>query len=332
MKTTLISIGLCALCLSGAALAQESPLGSSSKAASRYSNDYAALVKSAMPAIDAKGLGRAMSGVRDAKAGALVLRSKEDIGKALDLRVRDEKDAGREKEPAREVDAGDAIYRYDPDSAHLRAVWRTADKPARERDAFKSELPEIQRAHEALVAHLGVDRKEVYFVDFREVLSQNDDSAKTQHGPILAEGASSTFLRAVNGVLVEGSYARITSIDAKTPSSLDVRWPAVKLAEEVHDDKLRAPKEMSEAIAKHIAAHSNKTAVSVRIAVVLRQVDAKHPGVYVPSLKIGVKPQSIKTEYGYRTDAGEVFFSDLLTTSAPIVLPEAKDSAGSSGG
>lgn len=331
MKTTLISIGLCALCLSGAALAQESPLGSPSKAASRYSNDYAALVKGAMPAIDAKGLGRAMSGVRDAKAGALGLHSKEDIGKALDLRVRDEKDAGREKEPAREVDAGDAIYRYDPDGAHLRAVWRTADRPARERDAFKAELPEIKRAHEALVAHLGVDRKEVYFVDFREVLSQNDD-AKAQHGPVLAEGASSTFLRAVNGVLVEGSYARVTSIDAKTPSSLDVRWPAVSLAEDVRDDKLRAPKELTEAIARHIAAHANKAAVSVRIAVVLRQVDAKHPGVYVPSLKIGVKPQSVKTENGYRTDAGEVFFSDLLTTSAPVVLPEAKDSAGSSGG
>jgi hypothetical protein len=329
MKTTLISIGLCALCLSGAALAQESPLGSSSKAASRYSNDYAALVKGAMPAIDAKGLGRAMNGVRDAKVGALGLHNKEEISKALDLRVRDDKESGRET--SREVDAGDAIYRYDPDSAHLRAIWRTADKPARERDAFKAEMPEIKRAHEALVAHLGVDRKEIYFVDFREVLSQNDDT-KTQHGPVLAEGASSTFLRAVNGVLVEGSYARVTSIDAKTPSSLDVRWPAVKLAEEVREDKLRAPRELSEAVAKHIAAHSNKAAVSVRIAVVLRQVDAKHPGVYVPSLKIGVKPQSIKTENGYRTDAGEVFFSDLLTTSAPIVVPEAKDSAGSSGG
>jgi len=175
MKTTLISIGLCALGLSGAALAQESPLGSSSTAANRYSNDYAALVKGAMPAIDAKGLGRAMSGVRDAKVGALGLHSREEIGKALDLRVRDEKETGRESH--REVDAGDAVYRYDPDSAHLRAIWRTADKPARERDAFKAELPEIKRAHETLVAHLGVDRKEVYFVDFREVLSQNDDQA-----------------------------------------------------------------------------------------------------------------------------------------------------------
>jgi hypothetical protein len=332
MKTTLTSIGLCVLCLSGAALAQESPLGSSSKAASRYSNDYAALVKGAMPALDAAALGRTMDGVREAKAGALALHSREQIGKALDLRVRDEKETGREKEMGREVDAGDALYRFDPDSAHLRAIWRTADKPARERDAFKAEMPEIKRAHEALVAHLGVDRREVYFVDFREVLSQNDDQAKTQHGPVLAEGASSTFLRAVNGVLVEGSYARITSLDAKTLSSLDVRWPAVNLAEDVRAGKLRAPREMSEAIAKHIAAHSNKAAVNVRIAVVLRQVDAKRPGVYVPSLKIGVKPQSIKTENGYRTDAGEVFFSDLLTTSAPIVLPEAKDSPNSSGG
>lgn len=324
MKTTLTSIGLCALCLlSGAALAQESPLGSSAKAARRYSTDYAALVKDAMPAIDTAALGRAMAGVRDAHAGAFAVHGREEVAKALELRARDE------KETAREVDAGDAVFRFDPEAARLRAIWRAADAPAREREAFKAQLPEIKRAHEALVARLGVDRREIYFVDFREVLSQNDDHANAQHGPILAEGATSLFLRAVNGVLVEGSYARITSIDAKTPSSLDVRWPSVKLADDVRDGKLRAPRELAETIAKHIAANANKSAVNVRIAVVLRQVDAKHPGIYVPSLKVGVKPQSIKTDNGYRTDAGEVFFADLLTSSSGIVEPETRDSAGS---
>ena len=88
-----------------------------------------------------------------------------------------------EQATRREVDAGDAVYRFDPDSAHLRAIWRAADAPAREREAFKAQLPEIKRAHESLVARLGVERREVYFVDFREVLSQNDDHANAWRVP-----------------------------------------------------------------------------------------------------------------------------------------------------
>jgi hypothetical protein len=54
-------------------------------------------------------------------------------------------------------------------------------------------------------------------------------------------------------------------------------------------------------------------------------VDGGRPGVYVPALKVGIKPQSVRVEDGYRTDAGEVFYSDLLRTAPPIVTREGRD-------
>jgi hypothetical protein len=144
-------------------------------------------------------------------------------------------------------------------------------------------------------------------------------------GPVVSEGAKSTYLRAVGGVLVDGSYARIGSVDARQLSSVQIRWPTVKLADEVRAGALRAPQEVMGEIVKHIEATSNRLPVSVLMAIVLRPLDFAKPGVYVPSLRVGVKPQSVKTADGYRTDAGEVFYSDLLSSSPPIVTPEAKD-------
>jgi hypothetical protein len=106
---------------------------------------------------------------------------------------------------------------------------------------------------------------------------------------------------------------------------VQIRWPAVKLADEVRAGGLRAPQDVMGEIVKRIETTSNRLPVSVLMAIVLRPLDFAKPGVYVPSLKVGVKPQSVKTADGYRTDAGEVFYSDLLTSSPPIVTPEAKD-------
>ncbi|HET9651670.1 MAG TPA: hypothetical protein VFP36_05745 [Usitatibacter sp.] len=320
-------IASCALAAAVTAFAQESPLGSPAGAAERYSADYASLVRTAMPRIDAAGLERLMENVRQSPARGIGLRDAQDAAKLLNLRTRGGKG------DAREVDAGDAIVRYDPAAGHLRVIWRPSDTPAATRDRFKPLIPEIRRSHDALAARLGIEKRDVLFVDFREVLSQSDGRA--QDGPrlpIVSEGATSTYLRAVAGVLVEGSFARINSIDAKQLGGVDVRWSSVKLAEEARAGGLRGPQDVLAEIVKHVEGGAKGMPVNVRMAVVLRPVDRAKPGLYVPSLKIGVKPQSVKTEDGYRTDAGEVFYSDLLKGAPPIVARDAHDREQSPGG
>lgn len=308
------------LLASGTGFAQESPLGSPAAAATRYSTDYAEVVRAALPRIDAAGLERLMEGVRRAPASGIALRNAQDVGKALDLRTRGA------KENAREIDAGEAQVRFDPGAGRLRALWLPPDRPATARDAFKAMIPEIRRSHDALAARLGIDKRDVLFVDFREVLSQSDGHEQNAPRlPVMSEGATSTYLRAAGGVLVEGSFARISSVDPKQLSGVDVRWPALKLAEPVRAGALRAPQDVLPDLVKRVQAGANGLPVSVRMAVVLRPVDRAKPGTYVPSLKIGVKPQSVKVEDGFRTDAGEVFYSDLIRSAPPIVAREARD-------
>ncbi len=91
--------------------------------------------------------------------------------------------------------------------------------------------------------------------DFREILSQTDGHPvlkKGVRGEIQSEGATTTLLRAVGGVLVEGSYARISSVDAKRLALIDIRWPNVRLSDAALKNGVRSPEDVVEALIKRV--------------------------------------------------------------------------------
>ncbi|WP_326526055.1 hypothetical protein, partial [Dokdonella sp.] len=235
------------------------------------------------------------------------------------------------------VDAGDAVYKFEPKAGRIYVAWRTADVKPVARSTFTRRIKSIRASHEALAQKLGIPAEQVMFTDFREILTKTDPRAATPTAasvagtPIMAEGGTTTLLRAVGGVLVEGSYLRMSSADARRMSLVKATWPRVQLADGA-GRALRAPKDMLDEFTKRIANDSRGVPVNVRMAVVLRPVDPDKPGVYVPSLKIGVEPQAIKTDDGYRTDAGQVYYSDLLQDSPPFVDASGGDSAGADKG
>ena len=331
MKTRYIA-SLLALAVTAAwsparAQTADNPLGTPAAAVGKFSENYAEAVRMALPPIDAAGLARVMDKVRAAAAEAkpLAISSSAELEKFFGLRSRDAHQSGDF------VDAGDAIYRFEPEAGRLYVTWRLGTVKPVARSTFASRIKGIRAAHTALATRLGIPAQEVMFADFREILTKTDSrvpSTTAAAAPIMADGATTTLLRSVGGVLVEGSYLRVSSVDARRLSLVKATWPRVQLADEA-GKPLRAPKDMLEPLTKRIAADSRGVPVSVRMAVVLRPADPDKPGVFVPSLKIGVEPKAIRTADGYRTDAGQIYYADLLQDSPPFVEPPGRATAGS---
>ena len=319
MKTTLVKAlwGLALLFVAvGVAVAADSPLGSPAESASRYSANYVEIVRAALPKVDAAALEKLMAEVKATSAAEkpLAITNLRQLERTFGLRERGEADASGF------LDVGEAVYRVDAKRQRVYLARRhgSASVQRVSRQEFARELAAIKAAHMELSERLGISRAQVLFTDLREILSETDGHPELQQGvkgEIQSEGAVTTILRAAGGILVEGSYLRLSSVDSKRLDLLDLRWPPVRLSEAALKKGLRAPQEAVESITRRVAADSRGQAVSVRMAVVLRPVSSDgttRPIEFVPSLKVGVEPKSIKTEDGYRTDAGEVFYVDLV--------------------
>ena len=200
------------------------------------------------------------------------------------------------------------------------------------REEFREQLPAIRAAHADLAEKIGLPRDQLYFTDVREVLAQATAHPQQggAEGPILVEGVVTTMLRAVGGLLVDGSHFRAISVDANRLELLDIRWPRLKIAANVTDSRLRAPRDVAASVVRRVTANSNQLPVNVRMAVVLRPVTSAREVTYVPSLRVGVEPQSVRVGDGFRTDAGEVFHIDLMAGSPELADPSSKDAAQSS--
>lgn len=315
------------LLMSAGASAADSPLGTPAEQAGRFSTNYAEVVRAAMPRIDAAGLARVMEGVAKAAAAEkpLAIGNERDLEKFFGLRERGK------ATPDGYVDASEAVYKLNVDSGRIWVSWRRDFTPV-PRTTFAGQVKEIKEAHAQLAQKLGIPREEIMFTDFREILSQTDGHPRIQQGkatPIMSEGATTMLLRSVGGVLVEGSQLRVSSVSARELALVDVRWPMVRIPDEAIRN-LRDPREVLEPIIKRVAEHNKGQAVSVRMAVVLRPVEPAKLGQFVPALKIGIEPKSVKTEDGFRTDAGEVYYADLLKGRPPFVDQDQSDTAQSS--
>ncbi|HSS99148.1 MAG TPA: hypothetical protein VLK33_19070 [Terriglobales bacterium] len=313
----------CAIAVS----AQESPLGSSVEASRRYSNNYAEIVRAALPKADAAMLTKLLANVRAAAAEEkpLAIADPRQFEKTFGLRERGQADASGY------LDVGEAVYRVDAERQRFYLVRRYADAQPVPRKEFERELKAIQQSHRQFTEQVGFPSKEIFFTDFREILSETDghpELEKGVKGEIMSAGAVTTVLRTVGGIMVEGSYLRLSSIDAKRLELMDLRWPAIRLSAPTLRKGLRSPADSIPAITKRIAAESKGQPVNVRMAIVLRPVMATPTAratEFVPSLKVGVVPQAVKTEGGYRTDAGEEFFIDLIKGAPAFADPVTAD-------
>lgn len=296
-----------------------SDLGSPAQPRARFTADYRAAVEAALPRVAAADLSRRLRAAvaEDAAANPLAVR---DAG-AWTALFGVEPSADRSVSADELVEGKEASYLVAPQSGRLYMTIRRPDAKPYAREAFKQMLPRIRRAHQALAQRVGIPARQVFFTDFRETLAQSTPGspAEGREGPIESAGATTTLLRAVGGVLVDGSFALMSSVNAEQIEMVDVRWPRVLLAPEVDVAKVVAPSELAARIAERIAADAKGQAVTVRMAVVLRPLRHAHRSYFVPSLRVGVLPATERVaDAGYRTEAGQEFYLDLVPGLADL--------------
>jgi hypothetical protein len=315
-------IGFCALLTPMLALSQTaprgSPLGTPASEANVYSDSAATAVMRALPTISAEELSAMMKKMQVTLAAQkpLALQSTAELEKLFSIRSRGEEVIDDF------TDSGDASYRFTKETGRARVLWRQAETKGIPRAQFAARLEPIRATHLAIAEKIGIQKSDIFFVDFRETLSQSDADprlGRIASTPIESESATSTILRAVDGVLIDGSFLRMSSVDEKSHRAIDLRWPVVQFGKNALSE-LRAPKALADSIIKRVDQSSKGSAINVRMAVVIRAMDRAKPGEFVPMLRVAIKPKSIKTDTGFNTDAGEMFYMNLATG-----LPEFAD-------
>jgi hypothetical protein len=315
-------IGFCALLTPMLALSQTaprgSPLGTAASEANVYSDSAATAVMRALPTISAEELSAMMKKMQVTLAAQkpLALQSTAELEKLFSIRSRGEEVIDDF------TDSGDASYRFTKETGRARVLWRQAETKGIPRAQFAARLEPIRATHLAIAEKIGIQKSDIFFVDFRETLSQSDADprlGRIASTPIESESATSTILRAVDGVLIDGSFLRMSSVDEKSHRAIDLRWPVVQFGKNALSE-LRAPKALADSIIKRVDQSSKGSAINVRMAVVIRAMDRAKPGEFVPMLRVAIKPKSIKTDTGFNTDAGEMFYMNLATG-----LPEFAD-------
>ena len=330
VRTNFAVVGLAAwaglfACTVAAAQPQQSPLGSPADTNGKFSANYSEIVRAALPPVDAAALAKLMKDVRTAAAAEKPLQI-NDVGqleKFFSIKPR------ALKGTIELTDAGDDSYSFNPVTRRIYLAHKHGETKPVAREEFRPQLAAIRAAHAALAEKIGLPKEQIYFTDVREVLAQASAHPRQggAQGPIQSEGAVTTMLRAVGGLLVDGSYFRAISKDADRLELLDLRWPRLKLATNVVDSRLRAPRDVAPSVIKRVTTNSKQLPVSVRMAVVLRPITTANEVTYVPAVRVGVQPQSLRVGDGFRTDAGEVFHIDLVTGSAEFADADAKDAA-----
>jgi hypothetical protein len=296
--------------LSAAQSPDLSNLGSPREAGTRYSADYKAIVKAALPSVTADELAERVKAavIEEAAERPLAVADARTWGALFGV----DAPAGAMGDELVEGDL--ASYLVSPDAGRLYIALRGEPK-AYPREAYGRLLPQIRAAHKELAEKIGIPSRQVLFTDFRETLAQSTPRrlGEIPDGPIESVGATSTFVRAVGGLLVDGSSFRVSSLDAERIDMAEVRWPRLVLAPEVDANRVIAPSQLAERLVDRISANEKGRPVSVRMAVVLRPVASGRGSAFVPALRVQVQPQSVKRADGVSTEAGEEFYLNLVS-------------------
>jgi len=291
-----------------------SDLGSPAAAAAA-SADYRSLVEASLPQVSASDLAaRLQAAAKEGREGLLV-RDVRAWAALFDLPL-DRLSPEQAKAAGNEIlDLERGSLRVKPEEGRFWVALRVGETKPYPRQEYTRLVPEIRRAHAALAERIGIPKAQVHFTDFRETLTQTTPRPGlpgARESAIESIGATTTLLRAVGGILVDASFVRIVSVDPQRVEMVDVRWPEIVFAPGIEFDKIQAPRALAARLVERVTEAAQKRPVQVLMAVVLRPLRAPYRTWFVPSLRVGVVPKSERLADGYRTDAGEVLYVDLV--------------------
>jgi hypothetical protein len=177
-------------------------------------------------------------------------------------------------------------------------------------------LPEFTKRHDAFIEQIGVTKEQIFFKKTSLLMSQG--STNPQAGPVkktdpVVRGATTHVVRAVDGIIVEGSSAKVTSFSADNIDAVRLSWPRMQLHPGIRSYETKSHQVLKQAIADRVKAIAGRERANVKMAVVLLPVVEGGTTYMVPVMKVAVRTDSAAE--------GAIFYEGLLTQGIQIKKP-----------
>jgi hypothetical protein len=320
--------GLCAVlaiffgCLVNGVMASE--LGSPAETHEALSNDYAQLVERALPKFDRAILKSKFEGVIKKYPRGLdtiKVRSLGDVERLMKLNV-------QQHAPTTKAFRQEGLaYEVHPEKGKIQFFHEITQPLSLSKAQGLQRLPEFTRRHEALIEQLGVTKEQTFFKNTSLLMSQG--STNPQAGPVkktdpIVRGVTTHVVRAIDGIIVEGSSAKITSFSADKINSVRLKWPGLRFHPGIKSYEVKSQQNLKLAIADRVRTIAGRERANVKMAVVLLPISEGETSYMVPVMKVAV-----------RTDAageGVVFYEGLLTQALQIEKPVTDKASGGTQG
>jgi hypothetical protein len=307
------------LSLSAAAMARvENPYGSPADAAGIFTRDYRKGVEAAFPKYDPRQLQQTLEVIAEKYGGRedpIRLRSVEAIEDLFGLAPADRRSADNVVEQKR------TYYEADPDLGTAYYYRDMETLPPMSYGTATKLKDVVAREHQALLDKMGVGKDEIFYTEtfFMMLRSSTDPEA----GPVeetkpVVDVISTYVLRALEGVMVEGSNIKIASKGSGMTETLSLDWSRFRYHPNLRRFDLRDRDDLVREIESRVAdVVNNDEKVNVMMAVVLRPVMVDGDQTFVPSLRVGVLPDD--------GQAGDMFYVDLPKTTLDYDDGESED-------
>ena len=180
------------------------------------------------------------------------------------------------------------------------------------------ELRRAYLAHPELLKNFGIDKSQLLFLNPNMILLQDIQKMRRGgHGKPKTSLVDNIFTygqRSIEGIMIEGSYVKISSKDALTFESLVINWPRFQIHPDLQRFDMKTKTDVLEEALKHLEGVVNpKHESNVKMAVVFRPVMIGESRVFVPAIKIGVYSRPINDKFAdNKSENGDMFYIDLM--------------------
>ena len=314
IKTLTFIVGM--ILVSNSTFAQRRPqvdpseMGSSAKAAGSFNQNLVVSTRMAIPAYDEVALGQMIEMVAKKYARGFdpLEINLEAINKYYQIKANPE---GEAQEP-------DFSYQISKKSGRIYLHRdRSSIKPYSMEQGTK-EMRMAYLTHPELLKNFGIDKSQLLFLKPNLVLL--DGIEKLQNGGFgkpeaaLVDNIFTYGQRSIEGIMIEGSYVKVISKDARTLESLVINWPRFQIHPGIGRFDVKSKSEILEEAIKHLKVVVNpKHESNVKMAVVFRPVMMGESRVFVPALKIGLYSRPIGVSFAdEKGENGEMFYVDLM--------------------
>ncbi|MBT3980165.1 MAG: hypothetical protein HOE90_02365 [Bacteriovoracaceae bacterium] len=213
-------------------------------------------------------------------------------------------------------------YELDRSSGRLYIHKNMEKVPPMKKILAQRQLKQVKKQHDQLMTRLGIDRSQLLFTETNFMLLQTGPAPGGNQRPsaVMVDSFFTYAVRAIDGLMVDGSFVRLNSKNAKTLYGVDITWPKFSFHPALKNFELKK----NQLLIGEISRIVNQTMVkgdkiNVKMAMVLRPVWTGRTLHYIPSMKVGV--------HSGKGEAGNMFYVDVLKQRVKYDVRANKDSS-----